>query len=147
MQCAVTVSHELFPHHCNSLLFQGSMKTFQVLFSFYALKKISQVHQVCQNYPSLITFSQLWRNSSQLACLFKVKVAKNWLIGNKDPCWLLRWNANLRCLENGQYRLFKKNMFRVQMALYVENNARQSALFLLKVTVRFYFRVSEYKAT
>ncbi len=44
----------------------------KLLFSFYALKKISQVHR---NYPSLITFSQLWRNSSQLAHLFKVKVA------------------------------------------------------------------------
>ncbi len=66
---------ELFPHHCNTLLFQGSMKTFQLLFSFYALKKISQVHQVRRNDPSSITFSQLWRNSSQLARLFKVKVA------------------------------------------------------------------------
>lgn len=66
---------ELFPHHCNALLSQGSMKTFQLLFSFFALKKISQVHQVRWNYPSSITFSQLWRNSSQLARLFKVKVA------------------------------------------------------------------------
>ncbi len=59
----------------NTLLFQGSMKTFRLLFSIYALKKISQVHQVRRNYPSSITFSQLWRNSCQLARLFKVKVA------------------------------------------------------------------------
>ncbi len=43
-------------------------------FLFYALKNISLV-QVHRNYPSSITFSQLWWNSSQLACLFKVKVA------------------------------------------------------------------------
>ncbi len=65
---------ELFPHHCNTLLLQGSMKPFQLLFSFYSLK-ISQVHQVRWNYPSSITFSQVWRNSSQLSLLFKVKVA------------------------------------------------------------------------
>ncbi len=53
------------------------MKTFQILFSLFALKKISQVHQVRRNDPSSITFtfSQLWGNSSQLARLFKVKVA------------------------------------------------------------------------
>ncbi len=73
--CDYTQYTELFPHHCNSLLSQGSMKTFQLLFSFFGLKKISQVHQVRRNYPSSITFSQLWRNSSQLAHLFKVKVA------------------------------------------------------------------------
>ncbi len=43
-------------------------------FLFYALKNISLV-QVHRNYPSSITFSQLWWNSSQLARLFKVKVA------------------------------------------------------------------------
>ncbi len=73
--CDYTQYTELFPHHCNALLLQGSVKTFQLLFSFYALKKISQVHQVRRNYTSSITFSQLWWNSSQLAHLFKVKVA------------------------------------------------------------------------
>ncbi len=73
--CDYTQYTELFPHHCNALLLQGYVKTFQLLFSFYALKKISQVHQVRRNYPSSITFSQLWPNSSQLARLFKVTVA------------------------------------------------------------------------
>ncbi len=45
-------------------------------FSFYFplgySMKISQVHR---NYPSSITFSQLWRNSSLRAHLFKVKAA------------------------------------------------------------------------
>ncbi len=50
-------------------------KRFSFYFTFFALKKISQVHQVCRNYLSSITFSQLWWNSSQLARLFKVKVA------------------------------------------------------------------------
>ncbi len=68
------IHRAFFPHHCNTLLLQGSMKPFQLLFSFYSLK-ISQVHQVHWNYPSSITFSQVWRNSSQLARLFKVKVA------------------------------------------------------------------------
>ncbi len=72
--CDYTQYTELLPHHCNALLLQGSMKTFQLLFSFFVLK-ISQVHQVCLNYPSSVTFSQLWRNSSQLARLFKVKAA------------------------------------------------------------------------
>ncbi len=72
--CDYTQYTELFPHHCNALLSQGSMKTFQLLFSFYALKKISQVHQVWRNYPSSSTLSAL-TNSSQLARLFKVKVA------------------------------------------------------------------------
>ncbi len=35
-----------------------------------------KVHQVRQNYPSSITFSQLWQNSSQLARLFKVIYAQ-----------------------------------------------------------------------
>ncbi len=50
---------ELFPYHCNELLFQGSMKMFQLLFSFYDLKKISKVHQIRRNDPSSITLSQL----------------------------------------------------------------------------------------
>ncbi len=69
--CDYTQYTELFPHHCNALHFQASMKTFELLFSFFALKKISQVHQVHRNDPSSITFSQLWWNSSQLARLFK----------------------------------------------------------------------------
>ncbi len=73
--CDYTQYTELFPHHWNALLLQGSVKTFQLLFSFYALKKISKAHQVHRNYPSSITFSQLWWNFSQLACLFNVKVA------------------------------------------------------------------------
>ncbi len=76
---------ELFPHCCNTLLLQGSVKTFQLLFSFFALKKISQVHQVCRNYPFSITFSQLWWNSSQIARLFKVKVALSPNL--KTVCW------------------------------------------------------------
>ncbi len=79
---------ELLPHHCNVLLFQGSMKTFQHLFSFCALKKISQVHQVCRNYPSLITFNQLWRNSSQLVHPFKVNVALSPDL--KAACWFAK---------------------------------------------------------
>ncbi len=78
---------ELFPHHCIALLLLVSVKTFQLLFSFFVLKKISQVQQVCWNDPSSITFSSVSlrleysivfafsRNSSQLARLFKVKVA------------------------------------------------------------------------
>ncbi len=71
--------------HCNALFLQGSMKTSQLLFSFFTLKKISQVHQVCRNDPSSITFSQLWWNSSQLARLFKVKVAMS--PDQNTACW------------------------------------------------------------
>ncbi len=46
-------------------------KCFSLYFPFSPWRrKISQVH-----YPSSIAFSQLWRNSFQLARLFKVKVA------------------------------------------------------------------------
>ncbi len=37
----------------------------------------------------------------------------------------------LRYLESEQYRLFWQHVFRVQIALYVEKNARQSALFFV----------------
>ncbi len=123
--------------HCNALFLQGSMKTSQLLFSFFTLKKISQVHQVCRNDPSSITFSQLWWNSSQLACLFKVKVAMS--PDQNTAHWFIKIdllasvqkqqghlsasavNVNSRCLESGQYRLFWQNRFRLQLVVNVEN--------------------------
>ncbi len=36
MDCHYTQYTELFPHHCNVLLLSGSVKTFQLLFSFFA---------------------------------------------------------------------------------------------------------------
>ncbi len=117
---------ELFPHQCKALLSQGSMKTFELLFYFFVLKKISQVHQVRRYYPSSITFSQLWRNSSQLARLFKVKVALSpdlntvlWFakidlsasVHKLQGCLLL----NSQCLESGQYRLFRVQMWRIML--------------------------------
>ncbi len=137
---------ELFPHQCNTLHLQGSVKMFLLLFSFFALKKISQVHQVRRNYPSSITFSQLWWNSSQLARLFKVKVA---LSADLNTA---RWFAKMdlsASVQKQQGRLsasavkcelampwkwtilafFWQIFFRVQITLYVEKNAWQSALF------------------
>ncbi len=123
-------------------------KGFRFYFSFYTLKNISRVNQVCWNYPSSITFSQLWRNSSQVAHLFEVTsslvtwpeysalIRLNGLIGfcSKKTRALVGFCCKTwtrKCLESGQYRLFWQNVFRVRIALYVENNARQSALFLL----------------
>ncbi len=67
--CDYTQYMELFPHYCNVLPLQGSNE--KAFIFLYALM-ISRVHR---NYPSSITFSQLWQNSSQLARLFKMKVA------------------------------------------------------------------------
>ncbi len=75
------------------------MKTFQLLFSFFALKKISQVHQVHRNYPSSITFSQLWWNSSQLARLFKVKVALSPDLNT--ACWFARMDLSASVQKQG----------------------------------------------
>ncbi len=102
---------ELFPHQCKALLSQGSMKTFELLFYFLI---------------SSITFTQLWRNSSQLARLFKVKVALSpdlntvlWFakidlsasVHKLQVCLLL----NSQCLESGQYRLFRVQMWRIML--------------------------------
>ncbi len=142
--CDYTQYTELFPHHCNVLLLQCSVKMFQLLFSFYALKKISQVHQVCRNYPSSITFSQLWRNSSQLARLFKVKVALSPDLNTAH--WFAKMDLSAS-VQKQQRRLsasavkrdlamswkwtipafFDKTCFEFRSD--VENNARQSAHF------------------
>ncbi len=137
---------ELFPHYCIALLLLVSVKTFQLLFSFFVLKKISQVQQVCWNDPSSITFSSVSlrleysivfafsRNSSQLARLFKVALSPDlntvhWF-ARMDFCSkttralvsvYLQWNVNSRCLESGQYRLLCLKVFRVQITVYVEN--------------------------
>ncbi len=129
--CDYTWYTELFLHHCNVLLSQRSVKTFMSLFSFFALKKISQVHR---NDPSSITFSQLWWNSSQLARLFKVKVALSHDLNT--ALWFAR--MALSASVQKQVRLsssavirelampwkwtispFLQNVFRVQIALYV----------------------------
>ncbi len=81
MDVIYTQYTELFPHHCNTLL----------LFSFYALTNISPV-QVHRNYPSSMTFSQLWRNSSQLARLFKVKVALSPDLNT--ACWFAKMDLS-----------------------------------------------------
>ncbi len=130
--CDYTRYTELFLHHCNVLLSQGSVKTFMPLFSFFALKKISEVHQ---NYPSSITFSPLWWNSSQLARLFKVKVALSHDLNT--VLWFARMDLSAS-VQKQQGRLsasavkrelampwkwtispFLQNVFRVQIALYV----------------------------
>ncbi len=130
--CDYTWYTELFLHHCNVLLSQGSVKTFMSLFSFFALKKISEVHR---NDPSSITVSQLWRNSSQLARLFKVKVALSHDLNT--ALWFARM-ALSASVQKQQGRLsasavkrelampwkwtispFLQNVFRVQIALYV----------------------------
>ncbi len=137
MDVIYTQYTELFPHHCNTLLLQGSVKTFPLLFSFYALKKISQVHQVYRNYPSSITFSQLWRNSSQLARLFKVKVALSPDL-NKAHCFAkIDLSASVKN-NKGACRLLQKKvnyMWRIM--------AWQSAIFL-KGVYRFLQRNSSY---
>ncbi len=121
---------------------------------------ISQVHQVSQNYPSSIPFSQLW-NSSQLARLLKVNVALSPDLNT--ACWFAKIDLSASvqkqkgCLsasavklknsgfvESGQYRLFSQNMFRVQIALYVENNALQSARFFKVAFIIFLHMNSSY---
>ncbi len=129
--CDCTRYTELFPHHCNALLSQGSVKTFMPLFSFFALKKISQVHR---NDPSSITFSQLWWNSSQLARLLKVKVALSHDLNT--ALWFARMDLSAS-VQIQQVHLsasavkhelampwkwtippFLQNVFRVQIALF-----------------------------
>ncbi len=73
--CDYTQYTEIFYHHCNMLLLQGSVKTFQLLFSFFALKKISQIHQIrCTHYT-------IW---------------KSWHITHYKI--LLRWLCQRECL-------------------------------------------------
>ncbi len=73
--CDYTQYTEIFSHHCNMLLLQGSVKTFQLLFSFFALKKISQIHQIrCTHYT-------IW---------------KSWHITHYKI--LLRWLCQRECL-------------------------------------------------
>ncbi len=50
--------HTVFSHYCNALLSQGPVKTFQLLFSFFTLKKISQVHQVLRPRALLLSFDE-----------------------------------------------------------------------------------------
>ncbi len=95
------------------------------------------------------SLSQLWRNSSQLARLFKLNVA---LSPDRNTArWFARMDLSAS-VHKQQGRLsasavkpelampwkwtiqaFWQNVFRVQIALYVENNAWQSAHFFFKV--------------
>ncbi len=134
--CDCTQYTEVFSHYCNALLLQASVKAFQLLFSFTACRK----HHRFIKFVKMIhpRSSQLWRNSSKLAsesslvtwpeygALIRLKWTYRLLFkNNKGACWLLQWNLNSGCLESGQNRLFWLNDFRVQIALYVENNTRQ----------------------
>ncbi len=59
---------------------------------------------------------------------YSALIRQNGFIGffSKITRALVGFCSNSRCLESGQYRLFWQNVFRVQIGLYVENNARQS---------------------
>ncbi len=68
---------------------KDTWKRFQLYFPFTPWRRYQQVHQVRRNYPSSITFSQLWPNSSQLARLFKVTVALSPDLNTVR--WSLKW--------------------------------------------------------
>ncbi len=72
--CDYTQYTELFPHHCNTLLSQGPWKRFSFYFPLRPEEDITG-SSCCLKLSILDHCSQLWRNSSQLARLFKVKAA------------------------------------------------------------------------
>ncbi len=86
--CDYTQYTELFPHHCNTLLSQGPWKRF----SFYFPLRPEEDITGSSKLSILDHFSQLWRNSSQLVRLFKVKAALSPDLNT--ACWFAKMDLS-----------------------------------------------------